>query len=494
MLFMGLDLGTSSVKLTIWDVEQNKSLLTVQYPDTENAIISPQPGWAEQSPDMWWEQVQQVILKANSTKSYNPAAIAAIGISYQMHGLVMVNQSGESIRNSIIWCDSRAIVMGNRAFEGLGKDYCMQHMLNSPANFTAAKLAWVQQHEPAIFEQIHQIMLPGDFIGFRLTGNATTTPAALSEGIFWDFLHDQISEELFDYFGWSRSILPPILPVFADHGRLSAAVAQLLGLPAGIPVTYKAGDQQNNAWSLQVLAPGDVAATAGTSGVIYAVTDQLASDSLSRVNTFAHVNHDQQEKRLGVLLCINGVGILNNWVKKMLAPDLSYDAINQQAATIPAGAEGLVLLPFGNGAERMLENKMLQAHINQINFNLHSRAHIFRAAQEGIAFAFRYGFDMIEKSTGRPSVIRAGKANMFLSDVFTQTFVNITQTPVELYATDGSAGAARGALRGLLGKDAASGTLNPLVSIVPEKNTERLEQAYQQWLAALQLQLNTFSK
>lgn len=490
---MGLDLGTSFVKLTIWDNEQNRSLLTVQYPEVENAIISTQPGWAEQSPDLWWEQVQQVILKANATKSFNQADIAAIGISYQMHGLVMVNREGESIRNSIIWCDSRAIQMGNRTYEGLGKAYCMQHLLNSPANFTASKLAWVQQHEPAIFDQIHRIMLPGDFIAFRLTGNATTTPAALSEGIFWDFPREQVSEELFNFHGWSRSFLPPILPVFAEHGRLSASVAKLLDLPVGIPVTYKAGDQQNNAWSLQVLAPGEVAATAGTSGVIYAVTDQLASDPLSRVNTFAHVNHDQLQRRLGVLLCINGVGIFNSWIKKMLAPDSSYDTINQQASTIPAGSEGLTLLPFGNGVERMLENKLLQAHINHINFNLHTNAHIFRAAQEGIAFAFRYGFDMIEQSTGRPSVIRAGKANMFLSDVFAQTFVNITETPVELYATDGSAGAARGAIRGLLGEAAVSGKLQPLLSIFPEKNTDSVKQAYQHWLAALQIQLSNHS-
>lgn len=494
MLFMGLDLGTSSVKLTIWDVEQNKSLLTIQYPESENAIISPQPGWAEQSPDMWWEQVQQVILKGNATKTYDPTAIAAIGISYQMHGLVLVNQAGESIRNSIIWCDSRAIETGIRAFEGLGREYCMQHLLNSPANFTAAKLAWVQEHEPSVFQQIHQIMLPGDFIAFRLTGNATTTSAALSEGIFWDFPLEQVSQELFDYYGWSKSMLPPIFPVFAEHGRISAAVAQRFGLRAGIPVTYKAGDQQNNAWSLQVLAPGDVAATAGTSGVIYAVTDRLACDSLSRVNTFAHVNHEQHKKRLGVLLCINGVGILNSWIKKMMAGDTSYNAINQQAAKVPVGSEGLVLLPFGNGAERMLENKMLQAHVHHINFNLHSSAHIFRAAQEGIAFAFRYGFDIIEQSTGRPSVIRAGKANMFLSDVFTQTFVNITQTPVELYATDGSAGAARGAVRGLLSEAAATGTLQPIATIVPEKNTEPVELAYQQWQAALKLQLSNYSE
>ena len=359
MLFMGIDIGTSSVKLTVLDSRFSKPLVTVQYPDTENAIISLQDGWAEQSPDMWWEQVQQAIVKANATGLYHSADISAIGISYQMHGLVMINEKGDCLRNSIIWCDSRAVSIGQQAFEAIGPQHCLQHLLNSPGNFTAAKLAWVQQHEPALFRQIHQIMLPGDFIAYRLTGTATTTTAALSEGIFWDFRKEEVSKDIFNYFGWEETILPPIQPVFSEHGTVLKMVAEKLGLTPGIPVTYKAGDQQNNAWSLQVLSPGEVAATAGTSGVIYAVTDQLTCDRLSRVNTFAHVNHRSQDRRLGVLLCINGAGILNSWVRQIAGASFSYDEINAQATKIPVGADGLTLLPFGNGAERMLENKMV---------------------------------------------------------------------------------------------------------------------------------------
>ena len=492
MLFLGIDLGTSSVKVTILDAEKQQPLVTVHYPDVENPIISLQDGWAEQSPDSWWEQVQQAILKAHASAQYNSAEIKAIGISYQMHGLVMLDKNGKSLRNSIIWCDSRAVAIGQRAYEAIGPENCLQKLLNSPGNFTAAKLAWVQQNEPELFQQIHQIMLPGDFIAYRLTGTATTTSAALSEGIFWDFSKEEVSKDIFNYFGWEQAILPPIQPVFSEHGTVLKSVAEKLGLTPGIPVTYKAGDQQNNAWSLQVLSPGEVAATAGTSGVIYAVTDQLAYDKLSRVNTFAHVNHSAQDKRLGVLLCINGVGILNNWVKRVAGNSLSYDEMNAQAALVPVGSDGLSLLPFGNGAERMLENKMVQAHLQQINFNKHTAAHLFRAAQEGIAFAFRYGLDILRENQLHPSVIRAGKANMFLSKLFIQSFVNATQTPVELYDTDGSAGAARGACRGLIKEGMGMAAAEPLQRIEPDGDADKLEEAYQQWHKHLQQQLLHF--
>ena len=492
MLFLGIDLGTSSVKVTILDAENQQPLVTVQYPEVENPIISLQDGWAEQSPDSWWEQVQQAILKAHASAQYNSAEIKAIGISYQMHGLVMLDKNGKSLRNSIIWCDSRAVAIGQRAYEAIGPENCLQKLLNSPGNFTAAKLAWVQQNEPELFQQIHQIMLPGDFIAYRLTGTATTTSAALSEGIFWDFSKEEVSKDIFNYFGWDAAILPPIQPVFSEHGTVLKSVAEKLGLTPGIPVTYKAGDQQNNAWSLQVLSPGEVAATAGTSGVIYAVTDQLAYDKLSRVNTFAHVNHSAQDKRLGVLLCINGVGILNNWVKRVAGNSLSYDEMNAQAALVPVGSDGLSLLPFGNGAERMLENKMVQAHLQQINFNKHTAAHLFRAAQEGIAFAFRYGLDILRENQLHPSVIRAGKANMFLSKLFIQSFVNATQTPVELYDTDGSAGAARGACRGLIKDGMGMAAAEPLQRIEPDGDADKLEEAYQQWHNHLQQQLLHF--
>ncbi|ANH81490.1 carbohydrate kinase [Niabella ginsenosidivorans] len=444
MLLLGIDLGTSSVKVAVVDGATRQTLATAQYPDTERDIISLQPGWAEQSPERWWEDVKMAIKKVNQTGRYNKNDIGAIGISYQMHGLVLLDKDGGVLRNSIIWCDSRAVPYGARAFEALGTTYCLQHLLNAPGNFTAAKLAWVKEKEPDVFEKTDKILLPGDFIAQRLTGTVTTTPSALSEGIFWDFKSNALSGAVMDYFGFDREHIPEVKDVFTTHGNLSKAVADELSLNEGIPVSYKAGDQPNNALSLNVFEPGDVAATAGTSGVIYGVSDQLTYDAQSRVNGFAHVNHSKDRTRIGVLLCLNGTGILNRWIKNMTG-NTGYSQMNELAASVKPGSEGLLVLPFGNGAERVLNNRIIGAHIRYIDLNKHSNAHMIRAGQEGIAFSFRYGLDIMRSNGMEPAVIKAGHTNMFLSPVFTEAFVNATAVPVELYDCDGSTGAALGA-------------------------------------------------
>jgi xylulokinase len=390
--------------------------------------------------------VQRAILKAHASGAYDPAAIAAIGIAYQMHGLVLVDKDQKVLRDSIIWCDSRAVPYGEKAFREIGEKRSLSHLLNSPGNFTASKLAWVKDQEPAIYSRIAKVLLPGDFIAMKLTGEMTTSIPALSEGIFWDFESDSLSEDVFRYFGFDKGVIPEVRPVFSAHGGLRVEVAQALSLKKGIPVTYKAGDQPNNALSLNVLEPGEVAATAGTSGVIYGVSDQPVYDPGSRVNSFAHVNYVAgREKRIGVLLCINGTGILNRWIRDLVGGQANYDSLNRGAAAIRPGSEGLTILPFGNGAERILNNRIIGAHIHDIDLNKHGPAHIYRAGQEGIAFAFRYGLDIMRENGMSPSVIRAGRANMFLSSVFTEAFVNATNTPVELYDCDGSVGAALGA-------------------------------------------------
>lgn len=445
MLLLGIDVGTSSIKVSVVDSETQSALVSVQYPETETEIKSLKPGWAEQSPDMWWEHVKLAILRANASGKYIPAGIGAIGIAYQMHGLVVVGKDQQVLRDSIIWCDSRAVEIGNEAFKRIGEEKSLSHLLNSPGNFTASKLAWVKQNEPEIYERIDKVMLPGDFIAMKLTGEVTATASSLSEGILWDFQNDKLSEDVLAYYGFSRDLFPVIKPVFSEHGHVPAQVAAELSLRAGIPVTYKSGDQPNNALSLNVLKAGEVAATAGTSGVIYGVSDQLTYDLQSRVNTFAHVNYAGGDKKMGVLLCINGTGILNRWVRDVFSSGTSYAEMNAKGAEIAVGANGLRILPFGNGAERMLNNKIIGARMLNIDLNLHSRAHIFRAVQEGIAFAFRYGLDIMRENGMNPSVIRAGKANLFLSPLFTEAFVNATNVPVELYDNDGSIGAAIGA-------------------------------------------------
>ncbi|WP_316752845.1 xylulokinase [Pedobacter gandavensis] len=492
MLLLGIDIGTSSIKVAIVDAQTQKIIVTAQYPEEEATIYAPHPGWAEQDPELWWAHTQQAFALCKQKANFDSLDIAAIGIAYQMHGLVLVDKDQKLLRNSIIWCDSRAVALGNEAYDQLGHEYCLSHLLNSPGNFTASKLAWVKENEPECYAKIDKVMLPGDFIAMKLCSSMTTSISALSEGVFWDFQSDSLSDALMNHYGFDRELIPEIKPVFSEHGQVSAVAAHLLGLKPGIPVSYKSGDQPNNALSLNVLAPGEVAATAGTSGVIYGVSDQLAYDPQSRVNTFAHVNYTEHQKRLGILLCINGTGSMNRWAKSLLAPAATYQEINTAASKIAIGADGLRILPFGNGAERMLNNKIVGAHLENIDFNLHSTPHIFRAVQEGIAFAFRYGLDIMRSNGLQPKVIRAGKANLFLSGLFLEAFVNSTGVPVELYDNDGSVGAALGAGIGAgiyTDSAAAFSNIKPIQLVEPDTRLN-YETVYQDWLQILKLKIN----
>jgi len=491
MYLLGIDLGTSSIKVAVVDVATQKNIATAQYPEEETAIKSLQSGWAEQSPNEWWQNVQQAILKLKATGLFDPKEIKAIGIAYQMHGLVVVDKDQNVLRDSIIWCDSRAVELGNSAFEAIGEEKSLKHLLNSPGNFTASKLAWVKANEPEIYNRIDKIMLPGDFIAMKLTGEITTSISALSEGIFWDFENHEISKDVMDYYGISRSLIPQVKPLFSEHGYLKADIAASLGLSASIPVAYKSGDQPNNALSLNVLKPGEVAATAGTSGVIYGVSSNLTYDKQSRVNTFAHVTYSEEKKHTGVLLCINGTGSMYRWAKYNFAPQSTYPELNNLALKAPIGSNGLKVLPFGNGAERMLNNKYTGAQLLGIDLNLHNQSDIFRAVQEGIAFSFRYGLDIMRENGMKPNVIRAGRANLFLSDVFAQTFVDVTGIPVELYENDGSVGAALGAGIGAgIFKSAEEAFNNhEVIKTLSPQHSAAYEPIYQDWKKILEKQL-----
>lgn len=495
MLLLGIDLGTSSIKVSVVDAQSHKCIASAQFPETEVDIISLQTGWAEQSPDLWWEHVKQAILKCNATGLYDPKDIAAIGIAYQMHGLVLVDKDQHVLRNSIIWCDSRAVATGEKAFGEIGETQCLSHLLNSPGNFTASKLAWVKNNEPEIYERINKLLLPGDFIAMKFTGETTTTISALSEGIFWDFKEQALSKDVLNYFDFDPSFFAKLQPVFSAHGTLKETVASRLSLKTGIPVTYKAGDQPNNALSLNVFQPGEVAATAGTSGVIYGVSDRLEYDPQSRINSFAHVNHEQNKNRIGVLLCINGAGIFNRWIKNMFGAQHTYETLNVEASHVEIGSNGLLTIPFGNGAERMLNNALVGAHFHNLDFNIHSLGHLVRSTQEGIAFAFRYGLDIMKENGIEPSIIRAGKANMFLSDVFTQSFVNATGVAVELHQCDGSIGAALGAGigAGIFSEKDLSATTKALKLVEPSQQ-DRYDELYYKWKDVLQTELQKLTE
>jgi xylulokinase len=494
MYLIGYDIGSSSVKASLVNATTGECVAQDYFPKPEMDIQSPQPGWAEQEPESWWNNLIIATQSVLSGAKIDVADIKAIGISYQMHGLVLVDKQQNVLRPSIIWCDSRAVSYGENAFKALGEEYCLSHLLNSPGNFTAAKLAWVKENEPEIYAKTDKFMLPGDYIAMRMTGEIKTTISGLSEGIFWDFKENSISQKLMDYFGFSPSIVPSLTPTFGVQGKLSKAAADQLGLAEGTPITYRAGDQPNNALSLNVLNPGEIAATAGTSGVVYGVNEHIRYDQLSRVNNFAHVNHTKDKTRLGVLLCINGTGILNAWIKKNVAPKgMQYDEMNETGMLAPIGADGLVILPFGNGAERILNNLELGCSLHGLNFNRHQQAHIIRAAQEGIAFSLAYGMEIMEGMGITCNVIRAGKANLFLSPLFRETLANATNATIELYETDGAIGAAKGAGIGVgIYKDEqdAFNSLKKLETIQPDATrTDATKESYKLWKAILQKQI-----
>lgn len=486
MYLLGYDIGSSSVKACLVEANTGKIVASDFYPKEEMEITAVKAGWAEQAPEEWWKNLKlahESIIKQSGVKAED---IKAIGITWQMHGLVLVDKNQQVLRPSIIWCDSRAVPYGEKAFKAIGEEKCLSHLLNSPGNFTASKLAWVKEHEPHIFEKIDKLMLPGDYIAMKLSGDIAMTIEGLSEGMFWDFKNQSVSEDVLNYYGIPKSFIPEIKPIFGIQAEVSAQAAKELGLKEGTPITYRAGDQPNNAASLNVFNPGEIASTAGTSGVVYGVLDKLDYDTRSRVNTFAHVNYTPDQTRLGVLLCINGTGILNSWLRRNLAVEgLSYNDMNNLAAQSPIGAKGLSIIPFGNGAERVLENKEVNCSIHGVNFNIHNKADLLRAGQEGIVFSYEYGMEIMKEMGMNIHLIRAGHANMFLSPVFAQTLASVSGATIELFNTDGAAGAAKAAGMGVgiyASNEEAFSSLTKIAVIEPETNKKaQYRDAYERW-------------
>lgn len=490
MYLLGYDIGSSSVKAALVEVDTGRIIASDFFPKVEMPMHAEKAGWAEQDPEMWWSNLKLANESVLRISNIDPKDIKAIGISWQMHGLVMVDRNKKVLRPSIIWCDSRAVPYGEKAFDTIGEEKALSHLLNSPGNFTASKLAWVKENEPELYAQIDKIMLPGDYIAMKLTDEISITVEGLSEGIFWDFKENKVSSDILNYFGFNEDLLPKIAPVFGIQGEVTAETAKELGLIPGTPVSYRAGDQPNNAVSLNVFNPGEIASTAGTSGVVYGVLDEVKYDPLSRVNIFAHVNHKPNQTRLGVLLCINGTGILNSWVKRnMMSSDMSYNDMNQLAAQSPVGSKGISVMPFGNGAERVLENNNIDCSFRGINFNIHDRSDILRAVQEGIVFSFIYGMEIMKSIGMDINVIKAGNANMFLSPLFRDALATSSNAVIELYDTDGAAGAAKAAGIGAglyASNEEAFSTLKRIQTIEPDhKLTSQYNEAYELWKSYL---------
>ncbi len=488
-MLLGFDLGSSSVKGALVDPATGAITAAVHYPETEMNIDAPQPGFAEQDPEMWWQNVRIVTQRLLQKAGINGNDISGIGISYQMHGLVVLDQNGAVLRPSIIWCDSRAVAYGERANAALGHQFCLDHYLNAPGNFTASKLKWVKENQPDLFKKIHRFMLPGDYIAYRMSGDMQTTLSGLSEGILYDFKNNSPAHDLMEHYGIPASMVAEIVPTVGKQAVLSASGAAELGLKPGITIGYRAGDQPNNAMSLNVLEAGEVAATGGTSGVIYAVSGQPVYDPQSRVNSFAHVNYTPETPYTGVLLCINGAGIQYRWARTIMADaGMSYPDMERAAASVMPGCEGLTILPFGNGAERMLNNRNVQGGIYHLDFNLHGKAHLFRAALEGIAFAFVYGAGILKENKIALHTLKVGSGNLFESAIFSNTLATLTNTHIQMMDTNGAAGAARaaGVATGQFASlPEAMKTQQIVREFHPFAHKEAYQNAYNAWLQQL---------
>lgn len=484
MYWIGYDIGSSSIKAALIYAENGKVKKAVQYPEREMAIDSPQAGWAEQEPNLWWSNVCQATSKLLSETGVKPSSIKGIGISYQMHGLVLVDEKMEVLRPSIIWCDSRAVKVGDELFKKCGEEQCLERLLNSPGNFTLSKLKWVKENQPELFSKVHKFMLPGDYIALKLTGLCSTTISGLSEGICWDFSENKPADWLFNAAGISTDLIPQVFPTFSEQGRVNSRAAKETGLPEGIPVMYRAGDQPNNAVALNVLKPGEIAATGGTSGVVYAITDEASTREGQRINCFAHVNHAADQTRIGKMLCINGTGIQYSWMRSQVSQDLSYAEMNELAERVKIGSEGLRILPFGNGAERMLFNQNRGARMLNLNFNTHRKEHLLRASLEGIAFAFVYGLEILKKDGVDLRTIKAGNDNLFQARLFSNTIATLAGSSIEIVETTGSVGAARAAAVAFgdfasLDEASAADGLSALCESLG--NRQEYADAYEQW-------------
>jgi len=416
--WLGIDTGTSGTRALLID-SSGREIAAVTAPHDD--IRMEQPLWAEQHPENWTEAAAEAIRGVLAKSGATGHDIRGIGLSGQMHGLVILDRSGSVIRPSLIWCDQRSQPQVDFINRTIGKQKVLESIANPVlTGFTLPKLLWVRDHEPQHFERMRKVLLPKDYVRFWLTGEFATEVSDASGTALLDVVHRRWSFGMIDSLGLDRDILPSVHESTDIAGVISSQAAQLTGLTAGTPVVGGGGDQAAGAVGNGIVEPGIVSCTLGTSGVVFAHTDNAVWDPLGRVHTFCHAVRDKWH----VMGVTQGAGLSLQWLRNQLAPGVSYDALMSEAATAPAGSQGLFWLPYLMG-ERT-PHLDASARGGWIGLTAkHTRADLIRSVVEGVSYSQKDCVDIIHQLGVPISSIRAsggGARSPFwrqiLADVF----------------------------------------------------------------------------
>jgi xylulokinase len=433
--YIGIDASTTATKALLID-EQGT---VVAVAATEYGFETPRPLWSEQHPDLWWDGTVNSIRQVLATSGVDGTAVKAIGLTGQMHGLVLLDEGGRVLRPAILWNDGRTAPECDEIRRRVGRQRLIQITGNDAlTGFTAPKILWVKNHEPDIYGRVRHILLPKDYVRFRLTGTPAMDKADGSGTILFDLQTRDWSPEVVEALEIDSDWLPPTFEGTAVTGTLSAEAAERTGLVVGTPVVAGGGDQAAGAVGVGAVEPGIVSLALGTSGVVFASANEPAIEPDGRLHAFCHAVPDKWHM-MGVML--SAAGSLR-WFRDTLAPGEEFSTLVGAAESIPAGSEGLLYLPYLTGERTPYPDPLARAGFIGLTVR-HTRDHMTRAVLEGVAFGLRDSFELMSKAglpPARQVRISGGGAR---SQLWRQILADVLQA--ELVTVNTTEGAAYGA-------------------------------------------------
>ncbi|MFW6097130.1 MAG: xylulokinase [Chloroflexota bacterium] len=434
-LFLGIDVSTTATKALLIDEVGD----VVASASTPYEFSTPRPLWSEQDPQLWWDGARSSIRQALDEADAGGEDVRAIGLTGQMHGLVLLDEAGEVLRPAILWNDQRTGAECDEIRNRLGKERLIAITGNDAlTGFTAPKILWVKNNEPEIYERTRHILLPKDYVRYRLTGEFASDRAGGSGTLLFDLKERTWSREVAEALDIDPEWLPPTFEGPSVTGTISASAAEATGLATGTPVVGGGGDQAAQAVGVGAVAPGIVALTLGTSGVVFAATDAPMVEPEGRLHAFCHAVPGKWHL-MGVML--SAAGSLR-WYRDALAPDMSFEALVAEAEEAPPGSEGLLFLPYLTGERTPHPDPLARGAFVGLTVR-HKRAHMTRAVLEGVAFGLRDSFELMQE-TGLATVeqvrVSGGGAR---SELWRQILADVLQT--ELVTVNTTEGAAYGA-------------------------------------------------